>query len=72
VVPSAVVAEALRASHQVWLAAPGRGGRAHVDNPMRQLMDTYPERERPEGFPTGWLVAWQERWDLLTGAAEAD
>lgn len=64
VVPSAVVAGALQASHQAWLATPGRAGRAHNDNPMRQLMDTYPEA--PEGYPPGWLGAWRERWDLLT------
>lgn len=51
VVPSKDVAEYVSKSHSRWLARPGRGGRAHTDNPMRQFKD-------PEGM-------YLERWDLL-------
>lgn len=39
VVPRAIVAKFVRAGHRAWLKAPGRGGRAHVDTPMRKFMD---------------------------------
>jgi hypothetical protein len=39
VVPSAVVAEYCRSSHAAWLARPGKGGRLHRDNPVREFKD---------------------------------
>jgi hypothetical protein len=33
------VAQYIKANHQQWLRTPGRGGRAHVDNPMRKFAD---------------------------------
>lgn len=51
VVPSAAVAKFVRDNHSNWLATPGRNGRAHVDNPVRNFHDTANE--------------YLERWDLL-------
>lgn len=39
IVPSIVVAERCRSSHQWWLAAPGKGGRAHKDTTVRKFSD---------------------------------
>ncbi len=63
VVPSEVVANIVTRSHTAWLEAPGRGGRAHRDHPMRRIRPEYP-------FPVAdiegrWLDAYRERWDLL-------
>lgn len=51
VVPRQVVSKYVRESHQNWLKTPGKGGRAHVDTPMRKFADR-------EGSYLG-------RWDLL-------
>ncbi len=51
VVPSKDVAEYVTKDHSGWLALPGRGGRAHTDNPLRQFKDR-------DG-------KYLERWDLL-------
>ncbi len=62
-VPSRVVADVLRRSHQTWLDTPGRGGRSHVDNPMRRLRPHY---EFPvDGYPPGWLEQYREAWESL-------
>lgn len=63
VVPSEVVANVVALSHRTWLALPGRGGRAHKDNPMRRVMHDY-------GFPlpgyaSDWLEEFRDRWDYL-------
>jgi hypothetical protein len=39
VVPRATVAQFVRANHQAWLRTPAKGGRAHVDTPMRKFKD---------------------------------
>jgi hypothetical protein len=39
IVPSAIVAEYCRSDHATWLATPGKGGRPHRDNPVRQFKD---------------------------------
>lgn len=51
VVPSRVVAEHTRRTHQEWLAIPGRDGQPHRDNPNRKFTD---EGEK-----------YLDRWDLL-------
>lgn len=51
VVPREVVVRYVTESHTLWLATPGRGGRAHQDNPMRKFKDA-----------TGEYFG---RWDLL-------
>ncbi len=51
IVPSQVVAEYTRRTHQEWLRQPGRDGRPHKDNPNRSFED--------EGDQ------YLDRWDLL-------
>jgi hypothetical protein len=51
IVPSKIVARYTHNHHLTWISTPGRGGRAHVDNPMRKFNDHKNE--------------YLERWDLL-------
>jgi hypothetical protein len=51
IVPSEAVARLVGEDHREWLGTPGRGGRRHVDNPVRRFVD-----------PSD---AYLERWDLL-------
>lgn len=51
VVPRREVAHFVRQSHARWLATPGRGGKAHRDNDLRQYVDSTHEYEN--------------RWELL-------
>jgi hypothetical protein len=67
VVPSARVAEAIRASHIKWLATPGKNGRPHKDGAMRRFL---PDYERVFGiadnpYPDGWLDQYRDAWHLL-------
>src|SRR5438046_1792243 len=41
VVPSAVVADAVATSHQVWLTTPGKYGQQHKDNNVRRFLPDY-------------------------------
>lgn len=50
VVPSCDVAEYVSRTHREWLLRPGRGGRKHVDNPVRNFCAE---------------EHYLERWDLL-------
>lgn len=51
IVPRVEVAKRVRESHQEWLETPGRGGRPHVDNPLRRFSD-------PDNV-------YRDRWGLL-------
>lgn len=51
IVPSEAVARFVSEDHRTWLNTPGRNGRPHVDNPVRQFIDSGDE--------------YLERWDLL-------
>jgi len=63
IVPSAVIAAVIKASHSTWLAAPGKGGRVRRDSDVRRLRPAY--GWLVDGFPAGWLETYRERWDLL-------
>jgi hypothetical protein len=41
IVPSKVIAQILRRSHQAWLKTPGTKGQPHQDTPMRQVLPAY-------------------------------
>jgi hypothetical protein len=64
IIPSAVVARVLGAAYQAWLAAPGKAGSPHHDNPMRRIMPRF--REQVSGFADGWMDAYLERWDYIS------
>lgn len=51
IVPSKDVADRVRQSHRLWLNTPGRSGRQHVDNSMRNFAD--------------YDDLYLERWELL-------
>lgn len=51
IVPSKTVADHVKETHATWLAAPGKGGRAHIDTTMRKFSDLSEE--------------FKDRWDLL-------
>jgi hypothetical protein len=68
VLPSARVAEVLAATHQQWLATPGRDGRPHKDGPMRRLLPDYARVYRGVAcpYPKGWLEQYRDAWHLLS------
>ena len=51
IVPSEAVALYVKETHVEWLNTPGKGGRAHIDTPMRKFADTSEK--------------YKDRWDLL-------
>ncbi len=51
IVPSTVVAEHVSTEHKKWLASPGRKGKAHMDNNIRNFRDHKGE--------------YKDRWDIL-------
>jgi hypothetical protein len=51
IVARETVAKYIADDHRRWLSTPGRGGRAHVDNPVRKFSD-----------PTG---KYRDAWDSL-------
>ncbi len=59
ILPSRVVAESISAAHKIWLATPGKNGKAHNPTDMRRLGPKIP------GKSPGWLDEYLERWDLL-------
>jgi hypothetical protein len=68
IVPSCVVADVLRRSHQAWLGAPGAKGQRRNDNEMKRIQPEYPDAF--EGYTPNWLDEWRERWDLLNAAVQ--
>jgi hypothetical protein len=66
IVPSTVVAKALTASHQRWLATPGKKGRPHQDTEMRKLLqDCGGVFGKDNPYPAGWLEQYRNAWHLL-------
>lgn len=68
VVPSKVVALAVKESFELWLQTPGRRGQMHRDNPMRMFSDRALQPVGKElgkrGKPTD-IAGYRDRWDLL-------
>ena len=60
VVPSSVVATALKEDHKLWLERPGKGGRPHRDHSMRRL------RPAMYSMPEGWMEDYLENWSQLS------
>lgn len=59
VIPSKVVAKALKKDHQIWLDTPGKNGKAHNPTDLRRL------RPKMDGQKPGWMDEYLENWDLL-------
>ena len=67
VVPSGIVAGAIRDSHQHWLKTPGKKGQAHKDSKVRRFMPDY-TRVFGEGHATygpNWAEKYRDAWHLL-------
>lgn len=59
VIPSRVVAKAIRKDHEIWLATPGKSGQAHKDTNLRRLR---PDMNGAEG---GWMDVFLEAWQII-------
>ena len=69
VVPSAVVAEVLKASHIAWMEAPGAKGQPHNDNDLRRLRKCY-SKWHLKTHQMGWLDEYFEDWGRLEKATK--
>jgi hypothetical protein len=69
VVPSKVVAKAIKGSHQVWLSNPGKNGHIRKDSSMRRFLPDYSNVFSPKKcpYPSGWLEKYRDAWALLLG-----
>lgn len=67
VVPSLVVADAIKESHAAWLSMPGKGGQEHQDSDMRGLSHDY--SRYGIGRALGWLDPYREAWHLIAAAS---
>ncbi len=65
VIPSAIVADAVRDVHLAWLRAPGKNGKQHNDSSFRRLVGS-PGLDIPE-FPDGWIEKYRDGWEMLPG-----
>lgn len=67
IVPSTVVAEAVRLSHETWLNTPGLRERKRNDSNVRRFLPDYSKffRDQPNPYPLGWLDEYAEAWSLL-------
>jgi hypothetical protein len=67
VVPSAIAAVAITASHAHWLKTPGKKGQAHMDSKVRRLLPDYGKffGHVANPYPDGWLDRYREAWELL-------
>ena len=69
IIPSKVVAEAIREMHKLWLSMPGKNGRVHKDSNVRRLLPDYARllKNHPKSkkFGKGWLEKYRENWKIL-------
>ena len=74
IVPSQVVADAIRLCHEVWLDTPGKNGQPHRDSNVRRMLPDYSNNVKPttdEGKATidrnslGWLEEYRDNWSVL-------
>lgn len=64
IVPSAEVAAAVKGSHALWLATPGKRGQQRNDSNMRRFLPDYSKVGLDIGRPLGWLDPYREAWHL--------
>ncbi len=70
IIPSGIVADAVTKAHKIWLATPGKGGRAHKKTDMRRLLLDYKktlrvDNEFTEKRGAGWLEQFKENWKII-------
>ena len=76
VLPSTVVAEACRVSHEIWLQTVGINGRPHKDSDMRRLLPKYDLNDRMQlteeqslfmqSHAEAWLEQYRNAWHLIS------
>lgn len=64
IVPSAEVAAAVKESHALWLATPGKRGQQRNDSNTRRFLPDYEKVGLDIGRPQGWLDPYREAWQL--------
>ena len=67
IIPSSVVAKAIRESHQHWLKTPGVKGRPHKDSQVRRFLPDYTKvfgKDHPLYGPN-WTDRYLEAWESL-------
>ncbi|WP_212710184.1 hypothetical protein [Rhodobacter sp. JA431] len=64
IVPSAEVAAAVKESHALWLATPGKRGQQRNDSNMRRFLPDYSKVGLDIGRTQGWLDPYREAWHL--------
>lgn len=70
VIPSCVVADAVRRSYEVWLARSGRKGQPHKETKLRRLAYDYSKMCGPDfEYAPSWLNHYRENWEQISGAA---
>lgn len=69
IVPSQVVADVVKRSHEVWLATPGKAGQQRADSDFRRFLPDYDRMGLVFGCGPGWLEPYRESWDLIEGTA---
>jgi hypothetical protein len=67
VVPSSVVAAAIRDSHEYWLKIPGKKGQAHKDSKVRRFLPDYTKvfGKGHALYGPNWTEKYREAWQLL-------
>ncbi|HMI17978.1 MAG TPA: hypothetical protein VK533_00405 [Sphingomonas sp.] len=68
IVPSAVVADHVQATHQAWLAGEPKRGDTRQDGPGRK-MHLVCANPQMEAYPNGWMHPYKEAWHLLDGVS---
>ena len=76
VMPSQVVAQACKVSHEIWLQTPGVRGRPHGDSEMRRLLPKYARNDRMklsklqnafmDSHDDGWMEQYRNAWHLIS------
>lgn len=72
IIPSNIVATALRLSHQRWLQTPGKKGQAHKDTIMRRFLPDYSKVFGPNHpqYGADWIKPYWGAWHLLGKPSE--
>lgn len=67
VMPSAIVAEVVKASHKAWLSTPGSRGQQRKDSAVRRLLPDYSATYKPHPTPysAGWMEPFRNAWHIL-------
>jgi hypothetical protein len=64
-VPSEVVADVVKRSHQTWLITPGKKDQQRRDSDFRRFLPDFDRMRIPIGCGAGWLDQYRENWKQL-------